>query len=260
MAKESVSLDKKEHLAMLTLRRPRHGNTITTSLASELREACSLLAQDSEVWVVLLQAEGEHFCLGSDSNIIPKSSSPEEIQQAFVTSRVAQVLAGLGKPIIAAINGSAIGQGLEIVLACDIRIASTSAQFGFPDILLGHIPWDGGTQRLPRLVGRAVAVDMLLTGRLFGPEEAYSVGLISKIVKKPGDLEKEAKAVASTIASYPPIAAKYAKETVYGGMDMSLESGLRLETDLNLILHSTYDRNEGITAFLEKRTPRYTGG
>jgi len=157
-----------------------------------------------------------------------------------------------------AINGDALGQGLELALSGDIRLASDRARSGFPQLETGVIPTDGGTQRLPRIVGRAKALELILTAETINAEEAFEIGLVNKVVA-PESLASETQAIAQTIAAMGPIAARYIKEAVNKGLDLTLEQGLRLEADLYFLLHTTADRTEGIKAFLEKRPPRFRG-
>jgi enoyl-CoA hydratase/carnithine racemase len=171
---------------------------------------------------------------------------------------VAGPIADLDRPVIMGIGGDAIGLGLELALACDIRIAADTAHFGFPHIKEGLIPWDGGTQRLSRVVGQAKAMEMILTGEVIDAEEAYRIGLLSKVVPAE-ELMPVTIDMAREMASKGPIALRYAKEAIQKGMDLTLEQGLRLEADLYFLLHTTKDRTEGITAFREKRTPEFEG-
>jgi enoyl-CoA hydratase/carnithine racemase len=160
--------------------------------------------------------------------------------------------------VIAAISGDVIGQGLELALACDLRIASETSHFGLPQIKTGHLPSDGGTQRLSRLVGRGKGLEMILTGEIIDAQEALRIGLVNKVVPKK-DLMEVTMKMAQEMASRGPIALRYIKEAIYKGMDMTLEQGLRLEADLYLILHTTKDRTEGIQAFRGKRKPKFEG-
>jgi enoyl-CoA hydratase len=151
-----------------------------------------------------------------------------------------------------------MGQGLELALACDIRIASETSYFGMPHIKSGLIPWDGGTQRLSRLVGRGKALEMILTGEIIDAQEALRIGLVHRVVPKK-DLTEVTMKLAQEMASKGPIALRYTKEAVYKGMDMTLEQGLRLEADLYLLIHTSKDRSKGIQAFRAKRTPKFGG-
>ena len=176
--------------------------------------------------------------------------------------QVANSIATLPMPVIMSINGDALGHGLELALAGDLRICSENSRFGLNSGSQEHspagFPWDGGTQRLPRLVGPAWAADLILTSRTVDAAEALAIGLVNRVVPA-GDLAAETQRMADSIAAGGPIAARYAKEAVIKGMDLSLDDGLRLEADLNVILQSTQDRAEGLRSFTEKRTPRYSG-
>lgn len=172
--------------------------------------------------------------------------------------RAASSIGGLKIASIAAINGDALDQGLELALACDLRIAAEGASLGFSHLSKGIIPWDGGTQRLPRIVGRSRALELFLTGRLVQAEEACRIGLVNKVVPLE-ELQDAAQEMASAISSGAPIAVQYIKEAVHKGADMTLEQGLNLEADLSFILQSTNDRREGVQAFLNKRKPKFSG-
>jgi len=171
---------------------------------------------------------------------------------------VASAVASIDRPVLAAINGDALGWGLELALSCDIRLASHTARFGLPQVAFGLIPMDGGTQRLPRIVGRGKALELIFTARTIGAEEALAVGLVSQVVLRE-NLAAEAEALARTIAGKAPIALRYIKEAVNKGLDLTLEQGLRLEADLYFLLHTTTDRTEGIRAFQEKKSPHFKG-
>ena len=190
---------------------------------------------------------------GGDSPNAPD----EDPESALQRLRVASHVANLKVPIIAAIHGRAWNQGLEIALACDLRIAAEDATFGFSSLAEGFIPWDGGTQRLPRIIGRARALDLLLTGRSLSAHEALEIGLVNAVAPAK-DLESSALNLAQTIANAAPIATRYLKEAVNKGLDMSLPQGLNLEADLSFILQTTQDRKHGIHSFLNKTTPKFT--
>ena len=251
----TVRVATDHRIATVTLDSASSGNEVTERVALELRDVCDHLDQDDDVAVVILTGEGEVFCRGTGPHRPQESVGPPE---ALRLLKVAGRIAAIKKPVIAAINGDAIGQGLELALGCDIRIASGRARLGMTQVKDGLMPWDGGTQRLPRLIGRGRAIEMVLTSRVVDAEEARDMGLVSQVVE-PDQVLTRAQELASTIASHGPIAARYLKEAVVKGMDMSLEQGLRLEADLNLILQSTADRAEGISSFLERRKPIYRG-
>lgn len=244
-----------EHIATITLNRPSSGNAVDESMAFALRDAVIEISQNDDVRVVVLTGEGLHFCVGTET---PEGSRLAIFSEALERFRVASSVASLGKPVIAAINGDALDQGLELALACDIRVASAGSHFGLTQVRVGLTPWDGGTQRLPRLVGRGIALEMIMTSRTVDAEEALAIGLVNRLAKA-NEVLDSAMDVARTIAAHGPIAAGYLKEAVLKGMDMTLEQGLRLEADLNLLLQATTDRAEGIQSFLQRRGPDYSG-
>ena len=241
MPYSAILYSKRRHVATITLNRPEADNAIDRQLADELTEACREVRGDDDVRVVVLTGAGDKaFSVGGES------------------AGVASAIGSLEQPVIAAINGDALGQGLELALACDIRLASNRARFGLPEVASGVIPSDGGTQRLPRIVGRGKALEMVLTAELITAEEALEIGLVSKLVAAE-ELAAETESLADGLAEKGPLALRYAKEAVAKGLDLTLDQGLRLEADLYFLLHTTEDRTEGITAFLEKRPPRFSG-
>jgi len=245
MPYSTIIYNVKDHIAVITLKRPKAGNSINLEMAQELEEVCRLVNQEDDIYVVILTGAGDTFCEGG------------EMEKAGNTG-VADAVAAIEKPVIAAVNGDALGPGLELILGCDIRLASDRARFGFPQVAKGTIPSDGGTQRLPRIVGKGKALEMILTAETFTAEEALEIGLVSRLVP-PGELITEAETLAGNIAAKGPVALRFIKEAVNKGLDLTLEQGLRLEGDLYFLLHTTQDRTEGIKAFLEKRTPRFKG-
>lgn len=245
MPYSTIICTTKDHVASLTLNRPEAANSVNLKLAQELGDACRQLNQEDEVYVVVLSGVGgKAFCGGSDVE------KPGEVHAT------ASAIAGIEKPTIAAINGDALGQGLELALSCDIRLASEGARLGFPQLAQGLIPADGGTQRLARLVGRGKALELILTAETVTAAEALEIGLVDRVVEG-AKLADEAKALADSIASKGPIALRFIKEAVNKGLDLTLEQGLRLEGDLYFLLHTTADRTEGINAFLKKRPPEF---
>ena len=260
MPYQTITLEKRQRVAFITLARPETGNAIDHQMAAELREASWEAHTDEEVWVVVLQAQGEVFCRGSQLALPTPGDgvSQEKVRQTLREHRAAAAIAGIAKPVVAALQGDALDQGLELALACDLRVASVGIHLGFPQTAEGILPWDGGTQRLLRLAGPSWAMDLLLTGRQVDTDEAHALGLVNQIANA-ADLSQRVEELASTIAQGAPIAARYAKEAVLHGLDMPLPEGLRLEADLNFLLFTTADRAEGIRSFLERRSPQYRG-
>ncbi|MBI2869498.1 MAG: enoyl-CoA hydratase/isomerase family protein [Chloroflexi bacterium] len=243
MASETVLYSMTGRVARITLNRPDRRNLINQQLADELAEACLRAELDDGVYLVALTGAGEAFCAGSE--LAPGQSYP------------AAAVAGISKPVIAAINGDALGEGLELALACDIRLAAASARLGLPQVSGGRLPADGGTQRLARIVGRARALEMLLTAQDVTAAEALAIGLVSRVAEC--NLAAELDALVENLSAKAPLSLRFIKEAVGKGMDLTLEQGLRLEADLYFLLHTTADRTEGIRAFLEKRPPHFTG-
>ena len=256
---KTVSYIVEANQALICLDRPNLSNQVNLTMAMELRQVCQHLQEDEEVWVAILSSKDQVFSLDRDE-FIPTDGNLGVTAAAhwLELHRAASALAELKIPLIVAINGDALNHGLELTLACDLRIAEEHVRLGFTDLSKGIIPWDGGTQRLARIVGRGRALEMLLTCRLVDAKEALRIGLVNAVVPKHNAI-KAAQEVASQIAAGAPIAAQYVKEAVYKGLDLSLEQGLGLEADLSFILQSTQDRHEGVRAFLEKQKPRFTG-
>ena len=243
---KTIIYEKKGQVCDITLNRPQLGNAINTQMTRELADVCRMINQDEEISVVILKGAGGAFSSGSE---------PQEWEAGCDASRA---LASLERVAIAAIDGDALGEGLELALACDIRIATERARFCLPHTAYGLIPGGGGTQRLPRLVGKGKALEMVLTAEPFDAQEAFRIGLVSKVVS-PEELLQEAEEWAKRIITCGPIALRYAKEAVNKGLDLTLEQGLRLEADLYFLIQTTEDRMEGIRAFLEKRPPQFKG-
>jgi len=263
MSAPSLRLERNGPIARVTLCRPGRGNVIDASVVAELQSTCESLSDDAEVRAVILAAEGDTFSLGWDWDALSAASAEgasllKTARTHGMTTDPFGCLAALPKPVICAVNGEATGAGLELALACDIRIAAQSARFSLPELSLGLLPMAGGLQRLARLVGRGKALELALTGDVIDAAEALRIGLVSAVV--PGDrLLADADAIANRIAERGPVAAAYAKEAVSRGVDMPLEQALRFETDLTIILQTTEDRAEGVRAFLDKRPPDFKG-
>ncbi len=244
-----------DHIGRIVLNRPEAGNVIDEQLAREIESLCHRINQDDDIYVVTVTGAGNTFCMGSQLEQPVRFSATIDSPWKY---SAAAAISGIDRPVIAAINGDALGEGLELALACDIRIASEKSRFGLPQVSAGLIPQDGGTQRLPRIVGKAKALELILTAETVSAQEAVEMGLVNKVVSAE-QLAAEVESLAKTMASKGPIALRYIKEAVNQGLDLTLEQGLRLEADLYFLLHTTADRQEGVKAFLEKRTPEFRG-
>jgi len=224
------------------------GNRIDLATAAALRDAVAAMAVDDSVRVALLRARGPDFCTGGPA----LTATGERLDDV----RVASAVANLPQPVVAALQGDVFDQGLELALAADIRIASSNSRFAMRQVTRGGFPFDGGTQRLPRLAGRGLALDMLLTGRVLKAPEAHAMGLVARVVR-PERLQQTASAVAEAIARRGKAAGRFAKESVMRGTEMPFDDGVRLEADLALLLFGDPERAEGLAAFREKRRPRF---
>lgn len=254
-----MEFQQRESVATVGLTRPDSGNRIDGETAAELKEVCSNVAQDEGVRLLIITGAGGVFSSGRTNP--PRdllAAGGAELARWLSRMQVASALAELPMPVVAMVEGDAFDHGLELALAADIRIASEEARFALTDLANGAFPWDGGTQRLPRLVGPAWARDMVLTGRIVPADEALEIGLVNRVAAKE-DLWEQVDQLAGSIVAGAPIAAGYAKEAMQKGMDLTLPQGLRMEGDLNILLHGTADRSEGINSFLERRRPEFKG-
>ena len=252
----TLTYQKKGYVGVISIIDPVNGREKIALLASELADACFAITSDDEIQVIVLTGTGENPFSAGESLVEEVFEVSEEGRIRFWS--LAEPIAKLDPPIIVAINGDAIGQGLELALACDLRIASETSHFGLSQIGKGLIPWDGGTQRLSRIVGKGKAMEMILSGEIIDAHEAYRIGLVNRVIP-PAELMAAVLKMAQEMAAKGPIALRYAKEALYKGMDLTLEQGLRLEADLYLLLHTTGDRTEGIESFRVKRPPRFKG-
>ena len=254
MALQTISLEKRGPIAFLTVRRPETENAVDGAFLAELPQACEAIEADAEIRVVVLTAQGDNFCRGWDADVLAGEGPSRLPDQGDPFASLAE----LPRPVVCAIQGEALSAGLELALACDVRVAAEDARLGLPETKLGLVPMGGGTQRLARLVGRGKALEMILTGEPVDAQEALRIGLVSAVAPR-DKLAAEAEAIAGRIAERGPIAVRYTKEAVRRGLEMPLEQALRYETDLTIILQTTEDREEGVNAFLEKRHPKFKG-
>jgi len=261
-ALETLSYAVHGNVAVVTLNRPDRMNTLGGSMKPDLARAFFELARhDAHVRVVLVTGSGDRaFCAGAD--IKERAGNQTNAADYFVAQKATHELfrniEEFEKPVIAAINGVALGGGLEIALCCDIRIASATARFGLPEIKLGVIPAAGGTQRLPRLIGEARAKELILTADLVDAETALRYGIVSR-VHPPADLMPAALELAQRIAEHPPLAVRFAKRAINRGMQTDLDSGLEYERYAAAMVIDSEDRKEGMRAFVEKRKPSFIG-
>ncbi|MBI4765703.1 MAG: enoyl-CoA hydratase/isomerase family protein [Deltaproteobacteria bacterium] len=255
MKEKSVLFEKRGFIGMITLNRPEQKNAITVEMASELRDIRAGIGWDSGITVFLITGRGPDFSIGTDPEVYQLFDQREDL---IANLSLASQISSLTQPTIAVIQGDALGQGLELALACDIRMASDQSHFSMSQIIRNEIPFDGGTQRLPRLVGRTKALELILTGQQVDYREANRIGLVNRVLPT-DELMPSALMLAEELSAKGPIALRYAKEAVLKGLDMTLEQGLRLEADLYFLIHTTQDRREGITAFREKRRPEFEG-
>ena len=256
---ENVKLEKKSKIAYVTIDRPKVLNALNMATMQELHQVFSGLREDKEIRVVILTGAGEKsFVAGADINELAKNNPVEAKAYTHRGQAVLDVIENLGKPVIACINGFALGGGCEIAMACTMRLASESAKLGQPEVKLGIIPGYGGTQRLPRLIGTGLAMQILLTGEMISAQEAYRTGLVNEIV--PAErLIARAEEIAAKILANAPLAIQYCMEAVNRGMNMTLQEGLFLEATLFGMCCATEDKKEGTTAFLEKRQANFQG-
>ena len=252
-------------MAILTIDRPKVHNALDFETSDALVDAWMRFRDDDDLRVAILTGAGERsFCAGADlrgvGDFYKTLTSAQRLRRSEQVPGLGGITKNLAidKPIIAAVNGHCLAGGLEIALACDLRIASENATFGLPEVTRGIIPGAGGTQRLPRLVGPERALDLILTGRRIDAREAERIGLVTRVVAL-GDLRQEALAVANAIAENGPLAVRAAKAAVWRGLDVPLEEGLRLEQLLAEPVRQSEDAQEGPRAFLEKRKPEFKG-
>ena len=252
-----VIFEKKGAVGIITINRPEKDNTISSQVAQEFHEICRNINIDETIKAAIITGAGDKiFCRSIDPDEIKNLQEIEA--NLFYLFSIAEPVASLQCPTISAINGDALGQGLELILACDLRISSDRAHFALSQIGDGFLPQDGATQRLPRIVGTAKALELILTGATVDAAEAHKIGLITKVVPQ-SELMTTTLEIAQTMAAKSPLALSFAKEAINKGMDLTLTQGLRLEADLYFLLHTTEDRTEGIKAFLEKRPPQFKG-
>lgn len=259
MAYENILVEKKDSFAIVTINRPKVLNALSTKTFHELADAFTALREDADVKAVILTGAGEKaFVAGADISEFASFSPDDARAYGKLGWKTMWLIENIGKPVIGAINGFALGGGLELAMSCTFRYASDNAKMGQPEVNLGLTPGFGGTQRLPRLVGRGRALEILLTGAPIDAATAERVGLVNKVVPQ-AELMAECEKTARAIAAKAPIAVRYMIEAVNRGLDMTLEGGMELEAGVFGLAFSTEDYKEGTTAFLEKRKAAFKG-
>jgi len=243
-------------IGRIQLNRPKALNALNSQLMSELVDALQRFEKDPAIRCLLLHGDERAFAAGADIKEMVDQSAIDMYQRDFIS--LWDAVYRIKKPIVAAVSGFALGGGCELAMACDIIIASETARFGQPEINLGVLPGAGGTQRLTRAVGKSLAMEMVLTGRMLSAEEARAAGLVSRVVPPEFYLE-EARKVALEIASKSPVAAQLAKEAVLGAYETTLAGGIQLERRLFYMAFASRDQKEGMQAFVEKRQPQFQG-
>jgi enoyl-CoA hydratase len=259
MAYEFLNLEQDGAVAIVTITRPAVLNALNEALLTEMRAAFDALAEDEGVRAIVLTGAGEKaFVAGADIKELAAQTPVSGRELARRGQRFFTRIEQLGKPVIAAINGFALGGGCELALACTFRFAADTAKIGLPEITLGLLPGYGGSVRLPRLIGKARAMEMILTGKPVTADEAFRVGLVNRVVPA-ASLLAEAKAFAADLAARAPIALRYAMQSIERGLEIPFDEALELEATLFGLVSSTADMREGTTAFLEKRKPVFKG-
>ena len=259
MAYDNLLLEKKNSIAYVTVNRPKVLNSLNMATMEELRAAFTDLKNDSSIRVAILTGTGEKaFIAGADIGELSKHDAVSGKEYTHRGQSVLDLIENLGKPVIACINGFALGGGCEIAMACTMRVASENAKLGQPEVKLGIIPGYGGTQRLPRLVGKGIAMQLVLSGEMISAQEAHRIGLVNEVTAA-AELIPRAEAIAGKIIANAPLAVQYAMEAVNKGSEMTQQEGLYLEAVLFGVSCATEDKKEGTTAFLEKRPPQFTG-
>jgi enoyl-CoA hydratase len=251
--------EKKGAVAYITLNRPQVLNALNQRTWEELRAAFEDARDDAEVRGIIVTGAGDKaFAAGADISELAKATAVEAEKSSSYGQEVLNLVESLGKPVIAAVNGFALGGGCETAMACTIRVASENAKFGVPEVTLGLIPGCGGTQRLPRLVGKGRALQLILSGGMIGADEAYRIGLVNEVVPA-ADLISRAEAILKPILANAPLSVKFALEAVNNGLNTTVTEGLALEASYFGLCAGTEDKKEGTEAFLQKRKAQFQG-
>ncbi|MEH7115703.1 short-chain-enoyl-CoA hydratase [Neobacillus niacini] len=248
--------EKAGNVGLIKINRPDALNALNSEVLYELSDVFELVENDEEIRVIVLTGEGKAFVAGADVSEMKGMSSKQARKFSTLGLNLFRRMELLEKPVIAAINGFALGGGCELALSCDIRISSEKAKFGQPEVGLGITPGFGGTQRLPRLIGTAMAKELIFTGNMINAEEAKSIGLVNRVVA-PESLMEETLKLANKIASVSSTAVAYAKVAINRGVETDIDTGIEVEKDVFTLCFAEEDQEEGMSAFLEKRQPAF---
>jgi enoyl-CoA hydratase len=259
MSYQTLLFDVRDGIAVVTVNRPDKLNALNDQVMAELALAVERIATEPAIGGAIVTGAGQKaFIAGADIGDLSRQGPFDGKARAMRGQGVLRRLETCGKPVIAAVNGYALGGGCELAMACHLRLASDTAKFGQPEVKLGLAPGYGGTQRLPRLVGKGVALQLILSGEMIDAQEAYRIGLVNKVVPA-ADLLAESEQVLRGILAMAPLAIRLCIEAIDQGLEMTLDEGLLLEANHFGLLAATHDMKEGTTAFLEKRSPRFEG-
>ena len=256
MEYNNIIFDKKDGIGYVTMNRPKALNALNTEVLTELDDVFRAIDKDDEVRVAIVTGEGRSFIAGADIAQMSELNGTEGRDMTIQGQKVMELIESINKPVIAAVNGFALGGGNELAMACDIRIASEKAKFGQPEVNLGIIPGYGGTQRLPRLVGKGMAKKLIYSAEMIDAQEAYRIGLVDEVVPAE-ELMEAAEKLAKTIMSKAPIAIKMAKVAINNGINTDLTIGVQFEAESYTSTFVSEDRVEGMKAFVEKRPAEF---
>lgn len=259
MTYENILFEAKGKIATITINRPNVLNALNWQTMQEMREALLTVKDDQKIGGIIVTGAGEKsFVAGADIKELAKKDPVGAKEFSMASQEILHLIEHFPKPIIAAVNGFCLGGGCELAMACHIRVASENARFGQPEVNLGIMPGNGGTQRLSRLVGKGRALELILTGNMIDAREAYRIGLVNRVAA-PDKLISTAEEILNTIFGKGPVAVKLCLEAVNHGMELTLDEGIQLEANLFGLCFSTEDMKEGTSAFIEKRKPAFKG-
>jgi enoyl-CoA hydratase len=255
---ETILYEKQDGIAIIKINRPEALNALNGQVIQDISDAVDAFATDDEAQVLVITGEGRAFAAGADIEHMSTMTFEEGRQWGAFGARVFRKIENLEKPTIAAVNGFALGGGCELAMACDMRVASEKAKFGQPEVGLGITPGFSGTQRLPRLVGKAKAIELILTAEIINAEAALSIGLVNKVTSSETLIE-ETMTLAKKIMKNAPLAVRYSNLAIKRGLESDIDTGIRIETELFGMTFASLDQKEGMGAFLAKRKPEFKG-